>query len=137
MTTTDRRQPRSPASTASGRFGLAAIAAVLLAQLPLPWTAAGLVAALVAVVLGIRAAVALAREHGRAAALTWTIVGTCLVGMIGMATASDLVLYPITKAHQDCMDGATTLQAQADCQTAYQQRLRDLIPTGGRQFLSN
>lgn len=135
MSTTQTRPPRTPGRSASNRFALVALAAIIAGSLPLPLSSLGIVAAVAAVVLGIRAAVVLVQEHARGLLVGWTIVGVVLMSMVAVLLTAVYALYPVHKERQDCLAGAGTQQAQAECNLRYEQELDRLVP-GGRSILS-
>jgi hypothetical protein len=117
-------------------MGLLLLGAELTRRLELPWGAAGLVFAALALVQGLRAVRALKRARVAGAEGTGPF-GAALVAL-GVALALGLLVlqavmlafYPVVQAHRDCTERALTNTARVACDERLQERLQEL--TGAR-----
>ena len=124
------RQPPDPEAFAHATrltrlFGVLVLGSVLVATLPLPWQAAGLLFAVGAVVVGIRGLIIAGRARtrglvpllsvGLVIALSWTLI-------LGV----QLALWPVQQDKQECLEGALTISATTACETQYEKDLDDL-----------
>jgi hypothetical protein len=126
---TEQRPARPPLADSrrhGGRFALLALAALFAVRLPLPYVAVTVLFVVAADVEGIRAARAVVREGLRRVLLVWTICGLALVTLMGLGVAGTLVLYPITYDRQQCLAGANTQVARADCNSDFDRRINRL-----------
>jgi hypothetical protein len=125
----EKRPARPPVSDSrrhGGRFALLALGALFAVRLPLPWLGATVLFVVAADIEGIRAARAIAREGLRRTMLVWSIVGVALVTMVGLGAVATLAFYPITYDRQQCLAGANTNVAQAQCQSDFDRRISRL-----------
>ncbi|WP_421743633.1 hypothetical protein [Cellulomonas sp.] len=124
------RQPPDPevaahATRLTRLFGVLVLGSVLVATLPLPWQAAGLLFAVAALVVGIRGLIIAGRARTRGLvpllavgiviALSWTLI-------LGV----QLALWPVQQDKQECLEGALTISATNACETQYEKDLDDL-----------
>ena len=58
--------------------------------------------------------------------LAWAVVGVALVTLVGLGAVGTLTLYPITYDRQECLAGANTAVAQAQCQSDFDRRISRL-----------
>jgi hypothetical protein len=126
---TEQRPARPPVSASrrhGGHFALLALAALLAVRLPLPWMALAVLIVVAADIEGIRAARAIVREGQRRTLLTWCVVGLALLTLIGLGAVGTLALYPITYDRQECLAGANTEVAKAQCQSDFDRRITRL-----------
>jgi hypothetical protein len=126
---TQQRPARPPLSASrrhGGRFALLALAALLAVRLPLPWMAVTVPIVAAGDVEGIRAARAIVREGVRRTLLVWCVVGLALLTLVGLGVVATLVLYPITYDRQQCLEGANTEVAKAQCQSDFDRRIARL-----------
>jgi hypothetical protein len=101
------------------------LGSVLVATLPLPWQAAGVLFAVAALVVGVRGLVVAGRARTRGLlpllavgvviALSWTLI-------LGVQVA----LWPVQQDKQECLEGALTISATNACESQYEQDLDDL-----------
>lgn len=115
-----------------GWFAVLAVATLLAVRLPLPWLASAVLLSVVAVVEGIRTALALGRERRGRGLLVWCICGIVAICLVGLAAAATLALYPITYQRQQCLQGANTEVAKAACESEFDRRLGGLQGGFGR-----
>ena len=126
---TQQRPARPPLSASrrhGGRFALLALAALLAVRLPLPWMAVTVLIVAAGDVEGIRAARAIVREGVRRTLLVWCVVGLALLTLVGLGVVATLALYPITYDRQQCLEGANTEVAKAQCQSDFDRRIARL-----------
>ncbi|MEZ0448421.1 hypothetical protein [Cellulomonas sp. ICMP 17802] len=125
------RTPPDPEQVARAQsltrlFGVLVLSSVLVATLPLPWQAAGLVFALGALVVGVRALVVSVRA--RAGGLTPMIaVGVVIALFWSFLLILQLALWPMQQAKQECLQGALTISAQNACAAQYDKAVQDLL----------
>ena len=100
----------------SNRFALLALAALLGAQLPLPWgVVAGTVFGVAALVVGLMAVIAAMDARLAAARVAVLWVSLAVVAVVVLLQLVRLVLYPSLVEVQDCRREAITIAAQAAC----------------------
>jgi hypothetical protein len=120
-------RPPLPASRRhGGRFALLALAALFTVRLPLPWMGLTLLLVAVADIEGVRTARALRRERTRRGMLSWCVCGIALVTLIGLSVVGTFAIYPITYQRQECLQGANTQVAEAQCQSTFDRRIAKL-----------
>jgi hypothetical protein len=122
----ESRRPVSEARRRGGRFALLALAALLAVRLPLPWSGAALLLAVVADVEGVRTALAISRERLRSSLLVWCVAGIVLISLLGLGVAATFAFYPVTYQRQQCLQGANTDVAKAACESEFNRRLGHL-----------
>jgi len=115
------------------RFGVLMLAMLLVSALPFPWQAASIVVGVLAVVVGVRALVAVWRARVRGVLVPALALGIGLAAMLCLQMASTLVLWDLATARQQCLDGAITVAAERRCEVAWQasldERMNRLVPT--------
>ena len=98
---------------------------ILLARgLPLPQRAVTIVPILVAAVVTVRELMRLHRQDAPVVARFGPYVTLGFVGMLLLASLTQLAFYGPYKAYEDCMGGANTQAAQAACA---QQRRQSVV----------
>jgi hypothetical protein len=129
-------QPGAPDPAAAGRvgrlagtFGLLVVASVLVATLALPWRAASIVFAALAVVWGVRALTTAVRSGFRGGLPAMLVLGVLVAGGWVLLSLASLVVWDAERANQDCVARAITVQARQECAHQLQhdidQRTRD------------
>ncbi|MFF2268913.1 hypothetical protein ACFVTZ_11610 [Cellulosimicrobium cellulans] len=133
----DRRPPAPPeppepdpelARQATRRvlhFGLLLLAVIVVSTMPFPWQAVSLALALGAIVVGIRALVAVWRARVRGALVPALGIGVGLSAMLALQMVSTLVTWDVALAHQQCLDGAITVSAEKRCDVERTQALEE------------
>ena len=106
-------------------FGVLVLGSVLVATLPLPWQAAGLLFAVAALAVGVRGLIIAGRARtrswcrcspsGSSSRCSWTLI-------LGV----QLALWPVQQDKQECLEGALTISATNACETQYEKDLDDL-----------
>jgi hypothetical protein len=129
---TSGRESRPPVAASrrhGGRFALLALAALFTVRLPLPWMGLTLLLVVAADFEGVRTARALLRERTRRTMVTWCVCGIALVTLVGLGVVGTFAIYPITYQRQECLQGANTQVAQAQCQSTFDRRIANLQST--------
>jgi hypothetical protein len=107
--------------------GLVTMLAVFATALPLPWQAVGLVVALAAIGLGVRA-LRLVRAVGLSRALTSPLVISLAVnGLVLFSSASVIATWPIQLEFQECRRSALTFSARAACQARFEEAMQSQL----------
>ncbi|ARK06199.1 hypothetical protein SAMN05518682_2464 [Cellulosimicrobium aquatile] len=96
-------------------FGLLLLAVIVVSTMPFPWQAVSLALALGAIVVGIRALLAVWRARVRGALVPALGIGVGLSAMLALQMVSTLVTWDVALAHQQCLDGAITVSAEKRC----------------------
>ena len=104
-------------------FGLLVLAALVTSSLPLPWQVAGLVFAVAAIGVGIRALVAVWKAGLRGTLVPVLVVGLVLAGLMSISLTAMLALWPVQVELQDCRRDALTIAAREACEEQYQESL--------------
>lgn len=113
------------ARTLARTFGLYLLAAVLLSTIRAPWQAVALPFVVVAIVYAIRALVAATRAHVRGALVPMLAGGIAIAAFWSFVTAGMLALWPLQADREECLAGALTVAATAECNQAFEQGLQD------------
>ena len=108
-------------------FGLLLLAVIVVSTMPFPWQAVSLALALGAIVVGIRALVAVWRARVRGALVPALAIGVGLAGMLALQMVATLATWDIAIAHQRCLDGAITVSASNRCEAERQQALDEWV----------
>lgn len=126
-------KPSDPAVRASRQvmqFAVAMLVVLLTTGLPLPWNLLGLIVAVVAIVLGIRALVSNWRAGSRGLLFFILLVSVGLTGMMAIGAGGRLAFWDAMTAHQNCVGQALTVEAQDQCVADYksdvEKRLQEL-----------
>ena len=96
-------------------FGLLLLSVIVVSTMPFPWQAVSLALALGAIVVGIRALVAVWRARVRGALVPALGIGVGLSAMLALQMVSTLITWDVALAHQQCLDGAITVSAEKRC----------------------
>lgn len=108
-------------------FGIWLVAGVAVgAMLPLPWRLASVAFLVGAAVAGVRALRAVVRARMRGGLVPMLAVGLAMTAVLAFTSLASLVLLPADLAQQDCLEGALTQSAKAQCARDYQDALEDL-----------
>jgi len=111
-------------------FGIWLVAGVAVgALLPLPWRLASVAFLVGAAVAGVRALRAVVRARMRGGLVPMLAVGLAMTAVLAFTSLASLVLLPADLAQQDCLDGALTRSAKAQCAQDYRDALEDLQGT--------
>jgi hypothetical protein len=129
---TDDPAPRRPdprlvrdAGRQIGRFALLVVCSLLCMSLDLPWQAAALLFSVPAVAVGLLALRDVVRAGMGAAAITFTVVGTLLAGLMVIGQVATIALPPVREL-QECRAEALSPSAERECQRDYERRLDDI-----------
>lgn len=106
-------------------FGLFMLAAILLSVLNLPWKVASLAFLAAAVVTGIRALVTIVRGRVRGSLVPMLVLGLVFAMLFSMTLLATFATWPLQVKQQECLRGALTISAQAECQRELEQGLKD------------
>jgi len=106
-------------------FGLLLLAVIVVSTMPFPWQAVSLALALGAIVVGVRALVAVWRARVRGALVPALGIGVGLSAMLALQMVSTLVTWDVALAHQQCLDGAITVSAEKRCDVERTQALEE------------
>ncbi|HEX8971070.1 hypothetical protein [Oryzihumus sp.] len=114
---TTRQEPRTlpPGMAHARRAGLLMLVGALGVGVPLPWTAIALLPLGLSVMEAVRALRAMSGGRAPARVVAWTSTGLVLAVVMGVATAAPFAFYDSSKRYQDCMVGANTSAAAAQC----------------------
>ncbi|WP_448061877.1 hypothetical protein [Cellulomonas hominis] len=107
------------------QFGLWMIASIVVGNLRLPWRMAGLVFVAAAIVVGVRAVRQAWRARLRGALVPLLVAGLSFAVLFGLSLASVAAVWSVQVEQQECRQSALTVSAQAACDRAYEQGLRD------------
>lgn len=114
-------------------FGLAMLAALVTATLPLPWQAAGLAFAILAIVLGLRALRTVWASGMRGTLVPVLAVGLVFTTLMTVSLGTMLALWPLQLERQDCLRDALTITATEACETQFQQGLTERLEQIGQR----
>lgn len=106
-------------------FSLLLLASLLTSALPLPWQAASLGFVVAALVVGVRALVAVWRAGIRGVLVPMLMIGLAFTAVMSIALATLLALWPVQLARQECLAGALTIAATDACQAGYTDAVKD------------
>ncbi|QJW37481.1 hypothetical protein [Cellulosimicrobium protaetiae] len=106
-------------------FGLLLLAVIVVSTMPFPWQAVSLALAVGAIVVGIRALLAVWRARVRGALVPALGIGVGLSAMLALQMVSTLVTWDVALAHQQCLDGAITVSAEKRCDVERTQALEE------------
>ncbi|WP_148076582.1 cytochrome d ubiquinol oxidase subunit II [Cellulomonas sp. PhB150] len=113
------------ARTLARTFGLYLLAAVVLSTIRAPWQAVALPFVVVAIVYAIRALVTATRAHVRGALVPMLAGGIAIAAFWAFVTAGMLALWPLQADREECLAGALTISATAECNQTFEQGLQD------------
>jgi len=91
------------------------------ASLPLPTRAIALVPTVVVAVITVRELLRQRREDAPVRMRLMPTITLVLVGFVFLTAVAQVVLYDGIKQYQDCLSGASTSQARAQCEVQRQQ----------------
>jgi hypothetical protein len=106
-------------------FGIFLLAAVVLSTIRAPWQAVALPFVVVAIVYAIRALVAAARAHVRGALVPMLAGGIAIAAFWAFVTITMLAIWPLQSDREECLAGALTVTATAECNQTFQDGLED------------
>lgn len=101
------------------------------AFLPLPWQLAGLVLAVVAMVLGVRALRLVWSTGLRRALAAPLVIAMAFSGLVLVSSSSVLATWPIQMRHQECLERALTVSARDACEAEYREAVESYLSPGG------
>lgn len=124
------REPPDPdqvrrASRQLLHFWLLVLGAVVTFNLPLPWKAGALVLVGAALVVGGLALVTTWRARLPGLMLPMIVAGLGFAGLTGAAALSTIAMWPLVQDREECLRGALTVSAQAECEQAFQDGLAE------------
>ena len=108
-------------------FGLLMLGSLVMASLPFPWQAAALVFAIAALVIGVRALIAVWRAGLRGALVPVLAIGLFFAAMLSASLTMMLALWPIQVENQQCLRDALTISAREACAEQMQDSLDEVI----------
>lgn len=127
-----RQQPPKLASRQL-TLALLTIAGLLAQRLPLPWSLAGLLFLVPAVVLGVLLVRALLRAKLGGLLMLGTALTLGLATITLLLTGARVALYPVTSDYEQCLAEAITEQARTACEQARVQQTEQMFsPDPGR-----
>ena len=126
--------PHRPPQLVSRQLTLAllTIGGLLAQRLPLPWSVAGVVFLIPAVVVGVLLVRALVRAKVGGLAMLGTAVTLGLAALTLLLTTGRLALYPVTSGYEQCLAAAITEQAKAVCEEQRVRQTEELFSPGSR-----
>ena len=131
-----RRQPFSERVVRTSRaFAYALAASVGFSFLPLPWFLIGLPCAVLALVLGIVALVAM-RGTDSPGLWTFSVVGLTLAGILALDFGVTILLYDARAAYEKCAAEAITIAAMDLCSREYDQAVEERLEELGLAWYS-
>jgi len=116
-----------PGAVHARRAGIFLLLGALGVNLPLPWTGIALVPLSIGAVESIRALKVMRAAHAPARSVVWALFGLVLTVMLAGAVALPYAFYDTTKGYQECMLGANTSVAAAQCQTSLYDGLQSVL----------
>ncbi|MBD8078279.1 hypothetical protein [Cellulosimicrobium arenosum] len=133
MTPAGRPAPPGPPDPETSRvavrrvlhFGLLLLVVVVVGTMPFPWRDVALLAAVAAIVAGVRAIVAARRARTRPLLVVALSLGLALSATIVLQSITSLLLWDVEAAYQECLDGAITVDATARCDAERTQGIED------------
>ncbi|THJ67941.1 hypothetical protein E8P82_03715 [Arthrobacter echini] len=99
-------------------FVLALLAGVLMSALALPWKVLALVVSVFALAAGVVGLVKAIGARLPRLVVIATSLGLAAALFLSVSTAVSVLLWPVTRAYEDCVSRALTLQARSDCEDA-------------------
>ncbi|MGY4643301.1 hypothetical protein [Cellulomonas sp. URHB0016] len=105
--------------------GLLVLATVVVMSLPVPWQVAALGFAPAAVVTSVRGLGVAVRGRVRGGVPAVLVMLLLVSGLLSLVSASMLVLWGPQRDHQQCLAGALTVTAKAQCEAQYRQDIED------------
>jgi len=108
-------------------FALLLLATLLTSSLPLPWQVAGLVLAIAAIVVGVRAMISIIRLKLRTALAPALGIGLGVAVTMVFSLAVTLAVWPLQVERQECLAGALTIAAHDACEAAFQDALTERL----------
>lgn len=114
-------------------FGLLMLASLVMFDRPLPWQAAALALVVAALVVGVRALIAVWRTGMRGVIIPALGVGLLLSGLMASTLTMMLAAWPITVERQECLAGALTISAKEGCESQYSDALQQSLIPGPAQ----
>lgn len=109
---------------------LSMVAFAASAFLPLPWQLAGLVIAVVAMVLGVRALRIVWSTGLRRALAAPLVIAMAFSGLVLVSSSSVLATWPIQMRHQECLERAITVSARDACEAEYREAVESYLSPG-------
>ena len=103
------------------------LASLVTASLPFPWQVGALLFAVVALVIGIRALIAVWRAGVRGALVPVLAAGLFFAAMLSVSLTMMLALWPIQVENQQCLRDAVTISARDACAEQLQDALDERI----------
>ena len=112
-------------------FALLMISSVIVSGLPLPWSAASVVASVAAMVVGVKALTAAVRLRVQGLPRAGLIAGLGLAALTLLMQLVVVASWPLQWEYQQCRAGAITEQGQAACRQELEDRISRLIQLDG------
>lgn len=118
------REPPDPdqvrrASRQLLHFWLLVLGAVVTFELPLPWKVGALVLVGAALVVGGLALVTTWRARLPGLMLPMIVAGLGFTALLGGSLLMTISVWPLVQDREDCLRGALTVSAQAECEDAF------------------
>ncbi len=113
-----RARVRPPGADASRRVAVLMLVGLVALVMPFPWVGVALLPLGWGIVEAIRAIRALQAAQAGPGAQAWAIAGLGLVSMMFLSVAWPFLFFSSTMEYQQCLQGANTGAARAECRTS-------------------
>lgn len=117
MPTTRPERTTVPGARHARRAGLLMLLGAVAVGVPLPWTALALLPLGLAAVESVRGLRAMSGGRAPTRVVVWTGMGLALTVAMTLMASLPFVFYDTSKNYQDCIVGANTSTAAAQCRT--------------------
>lgn len=129
---TRARRVVPPGAAHVRRASVLLVAGFLASALSLPWTALALLPLGWSAYESMRALLQMRAAHAPGRALALPVFGLVVTGMLAASVVLPYAFYDATKSYQDCIAGANTQVATAQCRTSLYGGLRPMLGELGR-----
>ncbi len=115
MTGSPRTRVRPPGADASRRVAVLLLVGLVALVMPFPWVGVALLPLGWGIVESIRALRELQAARAGPGPIAWAIAGLGLVTMLFLSVLWPFVFFSTTMEYQNCLEGAHTGPARAEC----------------------
>lgn len=117
MPTSPTERRLVPGASHARRAGVLMLVGALAVGVPLPWTALALLPLGLATVESLQALREMKRGRAPRRVVAWAGAGLALTVVMALLTVLPFAFYDTSKRYQDCMVGANTETAAAQCRS--------------------
>jgi len=119
LASTEKSRVLSPGMAHSRRSAMLLLAGLAASTMPLPYTGLAAVPLVWAGVESIRAIRAMSGGRAPARGIMWAVIGLAMVCALTVTALLPYAVYGPAKNLQDCLKGANTAVATAECKTHF------------------